>query len=647
MKFIYFAVLGLSYFGTVKGATVFESVDGKVCHRADVPPADQCCQPYIDLACRSIYVDTTGDVAVSKASCNGKFACLDLGQHGGSATVGEASCNGENACYASGIHVGHIEVGASSCNGSTVRDPGSARNCEQAGSNGGYAKIGDNSCAGPRAYAACFSGGEGGHVEIGDNSCTVPDNGQNCNRIAMNGRVTVGDGSCVGSDPCYEVGYNSLHEVVIGNGSCQGNNACRAVGANAQNAGKTEIGSGSCNCDECCRCLTDLQIQRVPDGKCNEMGNGPNACCESDGSSNANFVNTGTLTTLATDSSGSSQQLSSPGSGPWAAAPTYDIDFTECTFVFDAAAANVGDLTCTYTSSGGTDFYSTFCVGDTLANAKTGGQCDTATGVRLSDGGVSGGLITGTVGDTSPEITVRVSNDAIDGTNTIEFYLVGKVKGSDGNTYKWDGQKVELSMQLDGTFETSSITTTGFNGLDAVSETEQAVYTVSAKRCDASRNDASNTAFELGDNFFLCVDTAQENVKIESISTLLVAKTNTNPQDPAVADFNLIQNNVADNPTNTFIYGANSDNVVIATRFPSRFFDSAGSVKLEGTAILAFQDRRRRLVRIMQETSAAEADFSMEVDIVGSPGFVAAGASAIKVTSFTVLLGALAAGLFV
>merc|ERR1712146_263390 len=114
----------------------------------------------------------------------------------------------------------------------------------------------------------------------------------------------------------------------------------------------------------------------------------------------------------------------------------------------------------------------------------------------------------------------------------------------------------------------------------------------------------------LGENFFLCVEGAQDAVIINDITTLDATKN-------GVTDLALIDE--ATPNSNTFVYGKQSEKVVVATRLPATFFEDDEVVTLVGTADIVTGGGGRKLaqVRIMQE-SPQSADFSMTVEVESS-----------------------------
>merc|ERR1712176_345439 len=131
-KFTILAVLGLSLFGSVEGATVVyedncnTSPEPDMCCAYAGVPSDAHCTPR---------ADNTEDFVVTKGSCYGNESCKIVGD----LTIGERSCRGSRACKSAGSYSGSGKaiVGSNSC--------GDAGSCEGIGG-GGLAVIGSNSC---------------------------------------------------------------------------------------------------------------------------------------------------------------------------------------------------------------------------------------------------------------------------------------------------------------------------------------------------------------------------------------------------------------------------------------------------------------------------------------------------------------------
>jgi len=287
------------------------------------------------------------------------------------------------------------------------------------------------------------------------------------------------------------------------------------------------------------------------------------------------------------------------------AAPEFDIVLDSCTFT--PAITDVGLIVCQFDGKGG--------VGHNITSDLYDKECES---------GVSGGIEQDTTfssvlesGSQTQEestfnATISLANSAVPTNATsIDFCLKVEVEDSAGDVYDWIGQKITLNVDLDGSFSTeSSLTTTTFDGNTDVNDIGNVTFGVTAYRCDETGETSSDSILELGENFFLCVEGEQDAVIINDITTLEATK----DDDTDVA---LI---TSGNPnSNTFVYGKQSEKVVVATRLPATFFEDDEVVTLVGSAVIVTGGGTRKLaqVRIMQE-SPQSADFSMTVEVESS-----------------------------
>ena len=279
---------------------------------------------------------------------------------------------------------------------------------------------------------------------------------------------------------------------------------------------------------------------------------------------------------------------------------------------FDAATPDVGDITCSFTASGGAGHSITsdvYAASDCEGSAPTGVvQDDNPTFTLVSGDGT-------TQEESTYSATISLTNSVeTTGADSIDFCLKVEVEDSNGDVYDWIGQKITLNVDLDGSFSTGSdLTTTTFDGNTDVNDIGTVTFGVTAYRCDETGETSSDSILELGENFFLCVEGEQDAVIINDITTLGATKDDDNDD----TDLALITDG---NPnSNTFVYGKESEKVVVATRLPATFFEDDGAVTLEGTADIVTGGGTRKLaqVRIMQE-SPQSADFSMIVEVESS-----------------------------
>ena len=304
----------------------------------------------------------------------------------------------------------------------------------------------------------------------------------------------------------------------------------------------------------------------------------------------------------------SSSPSETPTTAPvFAAAPDYDIVLDSCTFI--PGTTDVGEITCDFVASGGAGHSITndvYAASDCVGSPPTGVVKDDNPTFTLVSGD-------GTTQESSTySVTVSLANSAVPTEATsIDFCLKVEVKDSDGDVYDWIGQKITLNVDLDGSFSTESdLTTTPFDGNTDINDIGTVTFSVTAYRCDETGETSSDSILELGENFFLCVEGDQDAVIINDITTLDATKN-------GVTDLALIDG--ATPNSNTFVYGKESEKVVVATRLPATFFEDDGAVTLVGTADIVTGGGTRKLaqVRIMQE-SPQSADFSMTVEVESS-----------------------------
>jgi len=340
---------------------------------------------------------------------------------------------------------------------------------------------------------------------------------------------------------------------------------------------------------------------------------------------------------------------SAPGSSTTTAASdvvVYDIELENCAFTPATDGIDIGDIACSFTASGG--------VGHYVASAILANDCTSPlalTGVVQDANPAFTATLEGdstTQQSSNYDVIISLANSAVQ-SGDIAFCLLTNVYDTNGNSYDSIGQRVVLPIQMDGSFNfgSASLTTETFGGITENAEQAGAAnFQVTANRCDIEGNAVTeDTVLSFGENFFLCVEGIQSSVRISSIKYLEARKS-------GVDTINLITSDSAGsegatNP-NTFVYGKNSNKVVIATRLPSRFFEADGGITLAGTANIG-TGGSRRLARLMQETSTSEeaSDFSMDIPIVASPMFKTAGGSTKGPVGVFLLAVAAAVALFV
>lgn len=303
----------------------------------------------------------------------------------------------------------------------------------------------------------------------------------------------------------------------------------------------------------------------------------------------------------------SSEPSKNPTPSPtYASAPEFDIVLDSCTFT--PGTTDVGDIVCEFDGKGGVghNIFSNLYAADCESGVSGGIEQDTTFSSVLESGSQ-------TQEESTFIATISLANSAVptDATS-IDFCLKVEVEDSADDVYDWIGQKITLGVALDGTFSTESdLTTTTFDGnTEEADDVGTVTFGVTAYRCDETGETSSDSILELGENFFLCVEGVQDAVIINDIDSLDATKT-------GGTDLALIDE--ATPNSNTFVYGKQSEKVVVATRLPATFFEDDEVVTLVGTAVIVTGGGIRKLaqVRIMQE-SPQSADFSMTVEVESS-----------------------------
>lgn len=388
---------------------------------------------------------------------------------------------------------------------------------------------------------------------------------------------------------------------------------------------------------------------------------------------------------------------------PYVAAPDFDIalnDESPCVFTLNPDGSDIGSITCTFTADGGVGHsissavydedcenpapayvvqdtspitildttdnkFSTYEVTVYIANSAietdanacgscygtgdVGECCDTCDSVRQAYAVADWGFDQNSIWQCLDDYDLYADS----GRKVIQFCLKAEVKDKSGDVYDWIGQKFALTVDFYKHFTTGSLTglttTKAFDG--NVAKTVQAgyaSYTVSVFRCDSNGDRASDTALSLGDNLYICVKGDQSGLLINDIVNLYAQVEGVNPNfpNPNTNPSPVVYQTLVEEMTavaGTFVYGRNTNKLVVATRFTSNFFETEGIVSLNGEVNIAYGASQstappgasqspqpqstappaRQLVRIMQEALPLEstADFSIEVALKSSGAF--------------------------
>ena len=175
---------------------------------------DKCCTSDTDGTifdwdtCSAGWLNNPKEVTLCKGSCQGYWACAEIG--------GCAASSGSNMS---------VKFGIDSCQGNYACD--SIAGCAPAITS---IEIGDYSCSGG-GQLNCFgiAYGKGESVHVGESSCISGGGGNYaCDEIGDSRatHVAIGDNACIGNKACDSIGQRELIEIGVENGQCLGNNAC-------------------------------------------------------------------------------------------------------------------------------------------------------------------------------------------------------------------------------------------------------------------------------------------------------------------------------------------------------------------------------------------------------------------------------------
>ncbi|CAJ1954168.1 unnamed protein product [Cylindrotheca closterium] len=275
------------------------------------------------------------------------------------------------------------------------------------------------------------------------------------------------------------------------------------------------------------------------------------------------------------------------------------------------------------------DFASILPLTGNLAFSITGyGDC-TGTATRDLEMSLSAATATAVAGASTVSVDLNTGFTIADGASeAFEFCLLTSLKDGSGNEMFYQGQKISATFTADGGFTVAGITSEQFDGISGTIATDTKTFGVTATRCDGhdTRVPISTPALALGTTLFICLDTDDDSVVIQSVDTFLGSKTN-------VASTNLLSGN-------TEVLGANSAAATVGTRPFSTFFADTDTIDIAGTVTLVVTSnnlRRRHLARILQ-TGADEFDVRVEVEPIEE----SSAPSSFSVASFA-FLGAVAA----
>jgi len=225
-------------------------------------------------------------VQVGFRACAGPEACKDLGlQPGSTIRIGHGACVSRNAAcdFLGRSTTGDITIGNYACR--DLDESRSGENCQSMNAKDSI-HVGDGSCKGYETCASIGSFGPPKSVSIGIDSCIGDETCTSMgNRIDGDQTITIGDASCLQDSACRSIGLSVVDgSIAIGSGSCDGVESCSSFGLGVAffpspvpNYSLVSIGDRACVGTQICYEFGyDLDgsgnIVSIADDACNEIG---------------------------------------------------------------------------------------------------------------------------------------------------------------------------------------------------------------------------------------------------------------------------------------------------------------------------------------------------------------------------------------
>mmetsp|Transcript_57149 Transcript_57149/g.68325 ORF Transcript_57149/g.68325 Transcript_57149/m.68325 type:complete len:188 (-) Transcript_57149:239-802(-) len=126
-------------------------------------------------------------------------------------------------------------------------------------------------------------------------------------------------------------------------------------------------------------------------------------------------------------------------------APVFDIGLDTCSFTESSDDIHVGDIFCTFNTKGD--------IGHSVSSAVYASDCSSPAPPDVTqDTNPTFTLDSGSQERSTYDVTISLTSTAVPrGATAIDFCLKTEVKGSDGEVYDLNGQKIALAFDIDGT----------------------------------------------------------------------------------------------------------------------------------------------------------------------------------------------------
>mmetsp|Transcript_36520 Transcript_36520/g.88509 ORF Transcript_36520/g.88509 Transcript_36520/m.88509 type:complete len:336 (+) Transcript_36520:290-1297(+) len=220
---------------------------------------------------------------------------------------------------------------------------------------------------------------------------------------------------------------------------------------------------------------------------------------------------------------------------------------------------------------------------------------------------------------------------------TYTFCLMTHLRDANDNLMIYQGQKISTTFTANTEFTVSNLDTQVFDGVGSDVDSDSKIFTITARRCDLSRNEITTPAVAIGDSLFICIDTESPNVVIAAVNGFFGSKTNVPQTDLLLG--------------NTEILGVGTNAITIGTRPFVKFFEDTSPLEIFGTVTLDIANnvfvnngvRSRQLARTLQTNGKNKFDVEVEVEAQRETSPAAYHSSGtVKMTIVSVMVGLVA-----
>jgi len=162
-----------------------------------------------------------------------------------------------------------------------------------------------------------------------------------------------------------------------------------------------------------------------------------------------------------------------------------------------------------------------------IASFITGFDNCQGTATRESELSLSAATGTAVNGDYSVTIDIDTNFNLANGdSETYAFCLKTHLRDANNNLMMYQGQKTNSTFTANAEFTVSDLNTQAFDGVGSDVDSDSKIFTITAHRCNLSRNEITTPAVGAGDSLFICIETQDSNVAIAAVNGFFGRKAN-------------------------------------------------------------------------------------------------------------------------